>query len=254
MQDPESIPAGSAGAGPLPPAPVPPGTSSTYSVAPGERPRLVWPWVVTLVAGVAMAAAGIGLYVAMAVIPLLGHTGTPTPVAFRLQLSAGTFDVYVAPIGSASSARALGPSDVTVVHAGTGSRVPTYTPSSVFTISSNGDSYQGAVEFQITLAGPYRVHVASPGGSSVAVFVAPSLTSALTRGLGYLALVLVGGLVALLGLVLTIVRSVQRSRRRRPPARLGPRCPNGHAVGATDQYCPTCGAPVSAAAPIAGPA
>jgi hypothetical protein len=170
----------------------------------------------------------------------------------RLHLSPGTYDVYQAPI--AVSSVQITPSDVRVFHVDTGSTVPARLTSSVFTLTSGGVSYQGYVEFTVTRAGTYVVRVRSPGGFNTLVFVAPSLTSALTRGLGYLGLVVAGFLVAVLGLVMLIVRAVQRSRRRPVrPQGAGPLCANGHPVARTDRFCATCGAPVYAAQPASWP-
>lgn len=230
------------------------GSAPAYPGAPARRAPRLWPWVVTLIAGIALAAAGVGLYIAMAVVPLLNHHGVQTPARLHLYLSPGTYNVYQASIGgnTVGSLQIL-PADVTVVDTRTGTRVHPYASSSVFTLTSSGISYQGYVEFVVTRAGHYLVHVRSPHGITTLVFVAPSLASALTRGLGYLGLVVAGFLLGVLGFVMLIVRGVQRSRRRTPPSQsLGPRCANGHPVGPSDHFCAMCGAPAFSAQPAAG--
>jgi len=215
-----------------------------------RRPRL-WPWAVTLAAGVALFAAGIGVFASTTILGLLDHQVRITPYHAAPRLDVGTYYVFEAQAGatvtSPQGAPQLSPSDVTVT-APDGSRLSTYVPGTSETLTSNGASFLSVVGFTTTVAGRYLIHVGSPSGIQVDAFVAPSITTAVRQGVGWLLLSALGGLVALVGLIVLIAQLVRRSRLRRAPL-AAPRCANGHPAGAADRFCATCGAPVLAGAP-----
>jgi hypothetical protein len=207
-----------------------------------RRPR-IWPWIVTIVVGIALTATGFGLFVGRTIVGLFSHQASYTPYAKTTQLDAGTYYVFEATssFGGLAGPR-ITPDDVAVTSDATGA-VPSFRPSGSETISSDGTSFQTVVGFLAEVAGSYRVRVASPGGTRVPIFVAPSIGTSLRSGVGWLGLAGVGGVVALVGFVVLIAQLVRRGRTRGPP-RFAPRCSNGHPVRPTDRFCAACGAPV----------
>jgi len=198
---------------------------------------------VTLVVGIALCVAGFGVFVGRTIVGLLSHQARYTPFVQSMQLDTGTYYVFEASSSfSGVAGPQVSPRDVTVTSPATGP-VPPFAPAGSETITSSGTSYESVVGFTVDVASTYRVRVASPGGRQVSVFIAPSITTSLRSGLGWLALAGGGVLVALLGLVLLIVQLVRRGRTRGPPP-LAPRCANGHPARPTDRFCPACGAPV----------
>jgi len=214
----------------------------------------IWPWILVMVIGVVMVPTGIAVYVAKTVSPLISHQTSDTPTTISMQLGTGTYYVYEDTMGG--FAQALQPDNVSVSPSSALAHPP-YELTSVDILGANGTSYQGEVAFDVVRAGDFRIVVRSPGepaspGPPVSVFVAPSLGTTLTRNLGWFGLSAVGGLLFILGLILLIVRGVQRSRRRAPP-QFEPRCANGHPAHPQDRFCHACGAPVYAAAPTMAP-
>lgn len=214
------------------------------STGAGTEPRTrVWPWIVTLVVGIALCVTGFGVFVGRTIAGLFNHQASYTPFVQSMQLDTGTYYVFEATSSfSGSTQPQVSPGDVTVTSLAVGS-VPSFLPVGSETFTSSGTSYQSVVGFTVDAAGTYRIRVASPSGRQVSVFIAPSVTTSLRSGLGWLALSGAGVLVALLGLTLLIVQLVRRGRTRGPPPFV-PRCASGHPVRQTDRFCPACGAPV----------
>lgn len=225
---------------------------ATQPLSPAARRPRLWPWIVTLVAGIALCIACGAVYAASTFVDLFSHTGRTTPVTMRLHLTPGTYEVFqmnVAGQGTGFLEPDVLPSDVRVAdHAG--SLLLGTAPALSESLTAGGSRYQSRVAFTVSHTGDYVVHVASPAGSSVVVFVAPSFATALKRGLGWIGLSVLGALVALLGFVLLIVQVVRRSKMK-PQRLVASRCANGHPTRPTDRFCATCGSPVYQAAPLA---
>jgi hypothetical protein len=206
-----------------------------------RRPR-VWPWVVILVVGVAMTVGGFSVFVGRTIVALLDHPVSTTPYTHVSHFDTGTYYVFEAETATFNGPQTT-PLTVTVSAVG-GGRVPLFRPAATETITSGGNAYRGVVGFTIDVAGRYLVTVETEGGVGRApIFVAPSITTSLRSGVGWLGLAGLGIVVGLLGLVMMIVQLTRRSRRRAPPG-VAPRCANGHLAGPTDRFCATCGAPV----------
>jgi hypothetical protein len=199
-----------------------------------------------LVIGVMLVPTGIAVYVAKTVSPLLSHTAQLTPTTISTRLSTGTYFIYEDTSSFNAGFPLLQPSDVTITSPDNGQFVNLATASIGQTLGANGTSYEGMVSFDVTNAGVFNVHVGSPNGEPVDVFVAPGILATLGRNVGWLGASGGGGLLFIVGLILLIVRGVQRSRRRRP-VQFAPRCANGHPANPQDRFCHACGAPVYAA-------
>jgi hypothetical protein len=199
-----------------------------------------------LVIGVMLVPTGIAVYVAKTVSPLLSQSAQQTPTTITTRLSTGTYFIYEDTSAFNAGVPVLQPSDVTISSPDNGQVVNLATASIGQTLGANGTTYEGVISFDVTNAGVFNVHVGSPQGLPVDVFVAPDILTTLGRNVGWLGVSGVGGLLFIVGLILLIVRGVQRSRRRRP-AQFAPRCANGHPANPQDRFCHACGAPVYAA-------
>jgi hypothetical protein len=200
-----------------------------------------------------MVPTGIGIYVSKTVAPLLSQRTYDTPGTVVMQLGVGTYYVYEDTGGFNEVLYPVLQPDNVTVSSSDGLANPPYAPTVAETLGANGTNYEGEVAFNVVNAGDFRIQVRSPQGNSISFFVAPSIVSTLTRNLGWLGLSGGGGLLFILGLVLLVVRGVQRSRRRAPAPQLEPRCTNGHLANPEDHFCHSCGAPVYAAAPVMAP-
>jgi hypothetical protein len=217
---------------------------------PTRLPRL-WPWITLLVVGIAVTVLGAGLFVGETVSAFVDNTARSTPVALHLRLSPGDYRVYqdTSTALPADAGTRLTASQVTVRRVGHPSTfVPVTSTDNEPLFGRRGVAFESVVGFTVVTGGTYVVHVRSPtdpllGAISVQVVVAPSAATLLRRHAGYLALVPIGLVLALVGLVLLIVRGVQRGRRRASGGTV-PQCPNGHPVRPTDQFCASCGAAV----------
>jgi hypothetical protein len=220
------------------------------------RPPRLWPWVLVMVLGIALVPTGIAVFVAKGVTPLFEHSTLVTPATFRQELATGTYYVYEQTLADEPGQALLEPRDVTI-RSTSGTYDNEGIPSISDTFQDGGPLYTGQVSFDVTSPGLFTIHVASPHVASssampVRVFVAPSITAAFVRNLGWLGVTGGGGLLFVLGLILLIVRGVQRSRRP-TPLTTAPRCANGHPAGPQDRFCHACGTPVYAAAPVGVP-
>jgi len=78
------------------------------------------------------------------------------------------------------------------------------------TITRDGETYEGAVAFTISATGDYDVDI--PDVRPGRALVARSLGDAFRRALPWILVAVVGGLIAVAGLVMVIVGSVRRNR------------------------------------------
>lgn len=204
-------------------------------------PRRVWPWVVVLCGGVLLGVVGVGVFVAKTVTALesIADGARFTPSTFTLHCETGTYDVYQA----GAQHREVQPSEVRVTGPG-GQAIATTYPATTSTQTTGGVAYLSVVSFATPSSGVYVVRVDTPGtGAPVLVAVGPSLLTGAAHNLEWIVLALLGLVPFLLGVVMTIVRASQRSRRRSRP-QWPARCANGHAASPTDRFCATCGAAV----------
>jgi hypothetical protein len=103
------------------------------------------------------------------------------------------------------------PSDVSVV--GDDGPVETGYPSDTEHITRNGTEFEGVVEFDIPKGGDYTVAINTTRPHEV--IVTRSLVDSLKGALGWFGLAALGAVLAVTGLVLTIVGSVRRGRAQR---------------------------------------
>ncbi len=145
--------------------------------------------------------------------PLVGgFTKDPVvaPLDTRMHFSHGTYLVYERDdFGLGAS---IAPRDVKVT-ADDGANVPTGLPSEDEHITRNSSTYRGVVSFDIPSAGDYRIHVATDQARPV--IITRSLVDAVKHAIGWFALMGLGGLLVVLGVVLLIVGSVRRGRAQR---------------------------------------
>jgi hypothetical protein len=175
-----------------------------------------------LAGGAAFTFAGLILFT------VVGFAGLDSPsykapVTVALRCHVGDYPVYQH-IGSQVSVPGfsyshsefptLKPGDVDV-RGPDGVRVTTFVTASSDTITKGSWIYVGTVGFHAEIAGTYEVHVSdvSPPG----VIIDPSIGSQFVRAAPWLVMVGVGGLVALAGLVVLIVRAVRGGRQSQIP-------------------------------------
>lgn len=103
------------------------------------------------------------------------------------------------------------PSDVSVF--GDEGRIATGFPSDNEHLTRGGSQFQGVVEFNIPKAGDYTVQIKTTQPHEV--IITRSLIDSVKAALGWFAIAGLGGILAITGLVLTIVGSVRRGRAER---------------------------------------
>jgi hypothetical protein len=211
---------------------------------------MIWSGAILLVVGMVLVVAGIIGVVASAA-SLVSGFGSPftTPTTVSRTFDAGTsyavYELKRSDSGSGSKddpllATVL-PSDVTVTGPG-GVTVPVTDPGELTqTFTNGGREYFVVATFDAPATGTYQVAIASEGAE---VLVAPSLT-AFGRSFAWIGAIGLGGLLALLGLVLLIVGLVRRSSSKKRAAVAA----GGPAAGYPGQYA----APAAAAAPVVVP-
>jgi hypothetical protein len=101
------------------------------------------------------------------------------------------------------------PSDVKVDDG----NIPTGFPADSEHITRNGATFQGVVEFDIPSAGDYTVQIETTRPHEV--IITRSLIDSVKGALGWFGLAALGFILAVTGLVLTIVGSVRRGRAQR---------------------------------------
>jgi hypothetical protein len=177
-----------------------------------------------MIVGVLLAIAGGAFFVGTAGSKVIETFTAPvraTPADFTIDLDEGTYVVYEQTGSSRGSGPVtttqggpvtITPSAIDVVSA-SGASVPVEAMSLTETIDRNGQTFTGAARFSVVEPGPHRISVL---GNGRPIIVAPSVAGSFGSAVGWLALVGIGGLVALIGLVLLIVGFV----RGRHPVRV----------------------------------
>lgn len=188
--------------------------------APG--PSLVLSFGV-LVFGIAVALAG-ALGTWRSVGPTLFTSPAYTlPADIQRHLDAGDYEVYqrtgtrTSGPGFSTSDEApatIGPGDVVVLGPG-GQTVPVGAADQDETLTRDRTTYTGTVLFHVSHAGTYRIGIRADGGFAEAI-VASTLGDAFRRAAAWLSIAVLGGLVALAGLVLLIIGSTRRHRVAQP--------------------------------------
>jgi flagellar basal body-associated protein FliL len=204
--------------------------------------------LVLLVVGIVVAVVGIVALVSSAsnLVTEFGDT-YDTPNTITRSLTAGTtYLVYEQTTGTTSrpGPTSVTPSDVTVTGPD-GASVPVRAPGTQFSQSFDGgpgEHYVGVAQFDPPTTGTYDIAVATEGAT---VTVAPSFT-AIGKALSWIALIVLGALLGLAGLITLIVGLVRRSSSRKPQVAYA-------APPAGAAYSPPPVAPVAQAAPPLAP-
>lgn len=139
---------------------------------------------------------------------LLSPTTLETPGRVNLALSAGTHLVFER-TGSRGDAPSLSTEAVRVTSAD-GSVLPDKRPSTNETITRGSATYTGVVSFDVPERGRYKVTVDASIGR---VLVARSFVDSLGAAWRWLVGAVLGGIMALAGLIILIVRATRRRRR-----------------------------------------
>jgi hypothetical protein len=193
------------------------GTPPSAVTTPPKRGRgAIISGLVLLAVGIVLAIGGIVAFGASAA-SLLSGLGTPqtTPVEIPKTLDGGTtYAVYEqASSGTGTSSDpyigTIQPGDVTVQATDGTAVIVTDSPSLSQTFSDGSKNYVVVATFDPPVSGQYVVTVKTDGAT---VIVAPSLT-AVAKALPWLALIGVGALLALAGLIVFIVGIVRRSSK-----------------------------------------
>jgi hypothetical protein len=219
---------------------------------------------VLLVLGLVLGVAGIAGTIGAAT-RLVSSLGTPTatPATITKTLDAGTtYAVYAEATAGTGTTDDPFTADVSVsdisVTGPDGSSVPVNDISSSVTqtIDNNGGTFGAVGTFTPPITGEYTVKVA---GSGASVAVAPDVLS-IGKSFASIALIPVGFLVGLVGLILLIVGLVRRSSSKRALAQPGYATGPGYVGGAGyagPGYNPTAppapAAPPTSLPPPAGP-
>lgn len=207
--------------------------------------------IVLLVLGVVLGVAGVIGIVASAA-NLIAGFGSPqsTPTTITRNLDGGTsyvvYELVTSGTGSSSDPvlYSVAPDDVTVT--GPGGDVPVRDPGSMTqTFTSGGDTYAGVATFDPPMSGTYQIRIATEGAE---VLVAPAF-STFARSLGWFALVGLGGLLVLIGIITLIVGIVRRSSSKGSAAAV----PGYATPGPVTGYPTPPTASVTPAAPMAPP-
>ena len=139
------------------------------------------------------------------------------PTVVSRDLTPGTYMVFeltgtTRRVGPLTTSRDTGvtltPDEVRVT-AADGTPVAVDVPTTTETLTRGQSTFTGAVRFVISSRGTYRIAVGAPG---IKVIVAPSFASSFGRSLAWIGVLLLGGLLAVAGVVILIVRLVRRKR------------------------------------------
>jgi hypothetical protein len=132
-----------------------------------------------------------------------------SPTEFQRHLDTGTWEVF-----AGQGIGIIAPSDVTVTGSD-GARIATRgLGNTTETRTTGGFTYDGEVEFTISHAGEYDVHVNGDPGTPI--LLSKSFGDLLRHAARWFALMGLGILIGIVGVVLLIVGMVRRSRARRP--------------------------------------
>jgi hypothetical protein len=184
---------------------------------------MIWTGAVLLVVGMVLVVAGIIGVVASAA-SLINGFGSPvsTPTTVTRTLDGGTtYAVYersslVSGSGTLEDPllATVSPADITVTGPG-GVVVPVKDPGQMTqTFTNGGKEYFAVATFDAPTTGSYEIAIASEGAE---VLVAPSF-SAFGRSVAWVAAIGLGGLLALVGLVLLIIGLVRRASSKKAVA------------------------------------
>jgi hypothetical protein len=131
-----------------------------------------------------------------------------TPLDTEMHFSHDTYLVYE----SDHDESRLAPTDVSVVDSTTREPVMTHLPTTDEHVTSNGTTFNGVVAFDIPQSGQYELKISAPNH---VVIIALSLEDAVKKAVGWFALLVLGGIVFVVGLVLLIVGATRRGRAKR---------------------------------------
>jgi hypothetical protein len=175
---------------------------------------------------------------------VLGSDAVTLPAHLHRHFGTGTYEVYQR-TGSRSggggftfnsdTTTTLAPQDVTVTGPNGAQVIAEYAGAGRETITRGSASYTGAVAFDITQSGDYTVDIRADGGLPEVV-VTRSLGSALTAAAKWLVMLVVGVIVAGVGLVLLIVGVIRRNRASRAQTAYLPAYGGTAVYGSSGQY------------------
>ena len=197
---------------------------------PGPSLRLS---IVLIVAGLALAIPTL----IAGVVPIGRALTAPqrftAPDTVRVHLGKGEYMLYehagknsIGSVFSPDASVSISPADVEVATEG-GESVEVRDRGSVLeTIAVRGERYVGAVRFTTPAAGQYIVTVRDTASRSVVI--ARPFGQTIKSVLGWFALAGLGGILAIVGIILLIVGSVRRNRTRNAFAYAGPPGPGWH--------------------------
>jgi hypothetical protein len=172
-------------------------------------PRLAVALVVILI-GTVVGIGGLAEGISNVVHDVKGIATGLTPVDVQRHLDPGTWEVY-----AGDESNGLAPSDVTVM-ASDGLPIPVRGPGNTTqTLTNGGRSYVGQVEFTILNGGEYDIKVAGEPGTPI--LLSKSLGDLAKHAAGWFALMGIGILIGILGVILLIVGLARRSRAKRGP-------------------------------------
>ncbi len=191
--------------------------SLTPASAPAPTPRgkgAIVTGVVLLVLGLVAAVSGI-VGVVASTAGLVAGFGTPvsTPTTITRTLDGGTTYVVYERVafGSGSGSdpvlAAVSPADVTVTGPDGGVVPISDTGDLTQTFDGGTGTFAGVVSFDVPRTGSYQIAIGTEGSE---VIVAPSFTT-FARSFAWIALIGVGALLGLIGLITLIVGLVRRS-------------------------------------------
>lgn len=194
----------------------------TPATAPARRGKgAIITGAVLLVLGLVAVVAGI-VGVVASTASLVAGFGAPltTPTSFTRLLDGGTTYVVYERVASGSGSASdpvlytVTPEDVTVTGPD-GTPVPvTDTGTVTQTFDSGARTFAGVASFDVPRTGSYQIAIGTEGAE---VILAPSFTT-FARSFAWIALIGLGVLLGLLGLILLIVGIVRRSSSKRAVA------------------------------------
>ncbi len=184
---------------------------------------MIWTGVALLVVGVVLIVAGI-IGVIAATASLISGFGSPvtTPTTVTRTLEKGTTYAVYELSGLASGTgttedpllATVSPADITVTGPG-GVVVGVKDPGAMTqTFTNGGKEYFAVATFDAPATGSYEISIATEGAE---VLIAPSF-SAFGKSFAWIAAIGLGGLLALIGLILLIVGLVRRSSSKKAVA------------------------------------
>jgi Protein of unknown function (DUF2510) len=218
-------------------------TTTTTTKKPG--PGLILSLVVILL-GTVIGIGGLAKGVSSVVHDIHGVAVKISPNEVHRHLDTGTWEIY-----AARGSEGLTPSDVTVTGPD-GSSIPTRGLGSHTSenVTTGGRTYDGQVEFTVSQSGLYDVKVAGDPGTPF--LLSKSLGDLVKHAARWFAVMGVGILLGLIGVVMLIVGIVRRHRVNRPAVAGG-----GYPVATFAGSGPGAtygGAPATAPAPTPSPA